>query len=367
MKKMLIKLPVSLPVTYPILVEAGLLQYPSVWLPYNLNFKKIVIITDNNIKKLYGDDLAKLLIKHGCNVLLLSFAPGEKSKNSLIKQKLEKKMFINQFDKNTLCLALGGGVVGDLTGFIAATYMRGIPYIQIPTSLLAMVDSSIGGKTGINTSDGKNLIGSFWQPKAVVVDLNCLKTLPQRHLVNGLIEIIKVFLIDDEKYFLYFQKNINKIKMGDEVVLNNLILRAIKIKARLVSQDEKENNQRKMLNFGHTIGHALEKISAYKMLHGEAVAFGILVESRISNLLGILNDEDYAGVVDMMFLLGFSFEKLRKINVNKVIQATQLDKKIKQGEVQYVLLKKIGQVHESKGAFVHPVVDDIVKQALYDR
>jgi len=215
MKKITIKIPAISSVNYPIFIESGLLQYPSAWLPGDLNFSAIVIITDHTVKKLYGGDLANRLIKQGYKVLLLSFPPGEKSKSNVVKQKLEKKMFMNHCDRNTLCLALGGGVVGDLAGFVAATYMRGIAYAQIPTSLLAIVDSSIGGKTGIDTDDGKNLVGAFWQPKAVVIDLSCLKTLSHRHLVNGLVEIIKMFLTSDKQDFIFFQKNIKKIKMGD--------------------------------------------------------------------------------------------------------------------------------------------------------
>lgn len=364
--------------TYAILIESGLLRYPSTWLPRSLPplrgevprrsgsgediFSTIVIITDHTVKKLYGNDLADCLIKQGHEVLLLSFRPGEQSKNSLTKQKLEKKMFKNHCDRNTLCLALGGGVVGDLAGFIAATYMRGISYIQIPTTLLAMVDSSIGGKTGIDTDYGKNLIGAFWQPQAVVADLNCLKTLPYKHLINGLVEILKVFLIYDKNSFLYFKRNIKKIKISDELVLNNLIFRAVKIKTKIVKQDEQDHHLRKILNFGHTIGHALEKISGYKILHGEAVGLGMLVESRISNVLGILGDEDNKIIENILFELGISNKKLKKINVDKVIQATKLDKKIKQGQVHYVLLKEIGQVYKCDREVTHSVPDKTVKE-----
>ncbi len=198
-KPIMMNIPASKAFTYPILVASDLLAHPEKWLPTDWQKKRLVIITDDNVNKIYGKHLSTILEQ--AKPLLLSFMPGEKSKNSQIKLNLEQRMIQAHCDRDTLILALGGGVVGDIAGFIAATYMRGISYIQIPTTLLAMVDSSVGGKTGINVPQGKNLIGAFWQPTCVIADMNCLSTLPQVHLINGLIEAIKMFATSDAKLF----------------------------------------------------------------------------------------------------------------------------------------------------------------------
>ena len=206
MAKIEVHIPQVAAVNYPVRIEPGLLNQFTRWLADNSRSAEIVIITDHTVKKLYGRLLAHSLKQAGWQVLLLSIPPGEHSKNFEVKQSLENKMLRQGYGRQTVCLALGGGVVGDLAGFIAATYMRGISLIQIPTSLLAMIDSSVGGKTAINTEYGKNLIGAFWQPVSVVADVHCLRTLPKKHLINGLIEAIKMFLTHDRRSFYYLQK-----------------------------------------------------------------------------------------------------------------------------------------------------------------
>ena len=362
MRKLIIKTP-ALPASYPIFINSGQLQYPSTWLPTNLNFSTIVIITDNTVKKLYGHALEHCLTAQGYKVLLFSFPAGEKYKNNQTKQGLEKIMLGHRCGQDTLCLALGGGVVGDLAGFIAATYMRGIAYLQIPTTLLAMVDSSVGGKTGINTPQGKNLIGAFWQPKTVVVDLDCLRTLAPKQMLNGLIEVMKMFLTCDAQSFYFLQKNIKKIIAMEQKIIESLIYRAVKIKTAIITQDERESNQRKLLNFGHTIGHAIENLSGYKILHGEAVALGILVEAKIAQILGVLTNQDYQSIEAILSCFGINSKKLKKFSSAKLIDATKADKKVRDGEVYYVLLKTIGQVYQNNKYFVHPVADDVVREA----
>ena len=354
-------------VSYPshIFISPDLLNKPDIWLFNNSkNFSNIVIITDSNTKKLYAKKLFNILKKQGYKVILLDFPAGEKSKNYIIKQNLEEKMLKHSCDRSTLCLALGGGVVGDLAGFIAATYMRGIKYIHIPTTLLAMVDSSIGGKTGINLAQGKNLIGAFWQPKAIVMDLDCLKTLDYKQSKNGIMEILKIFLVCDKKYFLFFLKNKEKIVNMDKEIIQKLILRAVKLKCNIIKKDEKENNIRKILNFGHTIGHALESASNYDILHGEAVGLGMLVEAKISEDLGLLNNKDFDIIKNILLYFGISGEKLRKYDINndiiikKLIKKTKLDKKALNKQVNYILLTHIGQATQCI------VQDSIVKQAI---
>ncbi|HVV68250.1 MAG TPA: 3-dehydroquinate synthase [Gammaproteobacteria bacterium] len=366
MKKLLINIPAAATHSYPILINSGLLEQPEAFLPENRNFGNLVLVTDNTVKKLYAERFAEKLIGLGYKVTLLAFPAGEQHKNYQTKQHLETRMLRHRFGRDSLCLALGGGVVGDLTGFAASTYMRGIPYVQIPTTLLAMVDSSVGGKTGIDTPQGKNLIGAFWQPQAVVADINCLKTLPKKHLINGLIEALKMFLTSDAESLVYAQAKLDKILAGDETVLKNLIYRAVKVKADVVAKDEKENNLRMILNFGHTIGHAVETLSQYKILHGYAVALGILVEAKIAQLLGLLDFDKYLLIYNLFTGLGIVTSGLKKYTINHIINATKLDKKVRNGAVNYVLLRDIGQVYENKKAFAHPVEDDIVVRALIE-
>lgn len=364
MNQIIMKIPERQSASYSIHVGFDFLLNLEEWLPNDSHTKKIVIITDDNVNKIYGEKLSSKLSQY--KPLLLSFLPGEKSKNYQTKQLLEEQMIQHYCNRDTLILSLGGGVVGDLSGFIASTYMRGIPYIQIPTTLLAMVDSSVGGKTGINTSQGKNLIGAFWQPNCVVIDLNCLMTLPPVHLINGLIEAIKVFITNDIDHLNYVINNISDIQNKDISILKNIVNQAIKIKVNVVSQDERENGQRMILNFGHTIGHALEKITDYTMLHGYAVALGILVEAKISQLLGFLSSEEY-GITQSLFLkLNISGSQLKTMNFDAIIQATKSDKKTQSNNVRYILLKKLGQVCQDNNIYAHPVFDEIVKDALLD-
>ena len=366
MKKLLVNIPASTAHTYPILINSGLLEQPEAFLPENRSFGNVVLVTDNTVKKLYADCLMQQLMALGYKVTLFAFPAGEQHKNYQTKVHLETRMLRHRLGRDSLCLALGGGVVGDMAGFTASTYMRGIPYVQIPTTLLAMVDSSVGGKTGIDTPQGKNLIGAFWQPQAVIADINCLKTLPKKQLINGLIEALKMFLTSDAESLVFAQVKMDKLLQGDEAVLKNLIYRAVKIKAEVVAKDEKENNLRMILNFGHTIGHAVEHLSQYKMLHGYAVALGILVEAKIAQLLGLLDNEKYVLISALFSRLGINAASLKKYTVNHIINATKLDKKAKAGAVNYVLLRDVGQVYENKKAFAHPVADDVVAKALIE-
>jgi 3-dehydroquinate synthase len=366
MKQLTVAIPAKVATSYPIAIGKNLLPTIIQYLKKLLVKAEVVIITDHRVKKLYGQALATALTQQGYNVRLFSFAAGEKSKQQHTKAYLEERMFRAGCDRQTVCLALGGGVVGDLTGFLAATYMRGISYIQIPTTLLAMVDSSVGGKTGIDNSFGKNLVGAFWQPKAVIMDLVCLKSLPQQQLINGLIEAIKIFLTHDAKSFAYVVKNLAELLACHEKNLSYVIHRAVAIKAAVVEQDEQEAGLRAVLNFGHTIAHALEQISNYKILHGYAVAYGILVEAKIAEILGVLSAENYLVIKAIFAKLGILTKDLSKIAVSQVIQLTKLDKKVQAGKVQYVLLKNVGQVYEQKHSFVHPVSDEIVKQAFLE-
>lgn len=347
--------------SYTINIQKGLLSNIS-WIPKQ--YKKIAIITDHVVKKKYATPLVELLQQKSYEVILLSFSSGEKSKNIHTFIKIVNSMLENRYGKDTLVLALGGGVVGDLAGFISATYMRGLAYIQIPTTLLAMVDSSVGGKTAIDMTQGKNLIGAFWQPKAVIIDTHCLSSLSKKHLINGLIEALKMFLTHNKEYFKFLQKNLDAVLKCNKEKLHKIIYQALIIKSSVVMQDEKDNHVRMVLNFGHTIGHALEKISHYKILHGHAVAFGILVESKISEILNILPKKDFLIIQSIIESLGFTRDKLKKFNIKEIINATKIDKKVKAGRVNYVLIKSIGKVYIKNNHYVHEVLDHIVEKAF---
>ncbi len=263
-----------------------------------------------------------------------------------------------------MILSLGGGVAGDLGGFIAATYLRGIPYIQIPTTLLAMVDSSIGGKVGVNTKYGKNLIGTFWQPRAVLIDPSLLKTLPRIHQVNGLCEIMKIFLTCHAENFILLGKRINKRKKYFFQDFENFLKKAIQLKIKVIEGDVHETGERLILNFGHTIGHALELVSCYKMPHGIAIALGILVESKISELMDVLPTKDYQLIEKTIQDLGINKKLLEKFSVEAILKATSYDKKRKNNKNNYVILEAIGKVNIMNNKFVQEVAPGIVRKAL---
>ncbi|MBT3539283.1 3-dehydroquinate synthase [Candidatus Parcubacteria bacterium] len=329
------------------------------------DISNIVIVTDNNIEKLYANKLLHSLKgKLGAyNVRLIIFPADEKNKNQNTVAKLQEEMFKYKCGRDTFVVSIGGGVVGDVAGYTAATYMRGIPYVQVPTTLLAMVDSSIGGKTGVNTKYGKNLVGSFYQPQAVYVDVEFLKKLSQRHLINGLVEAVKMFVTHDREMFQFVVNNYNKILDLDKKVLEKIIKRAIEINIEIIRQDEKENGERGLLNFGHTIGHAIEKLSGYKILHGEAVALGILVEAKVAELLGKLPHKAFVEI-ESFFCELVDIKKLKSYSIQSILKETKLDKKVRAGEVKYVLVKNLGRVCRQGGKFVHTVDEKIVKQAL---
>lgn len=359
-----VKIPARAMTEYPIEMGEGLVNNITRWLP--ATYRKLAIITDSNVKKYYGNVLLNDIKKRDVDAMMVSIPSGERSKNHRNKIRCEAALLKAQCGRDTVILALGGGVVGDMAGFVAATYMRGIPYIQIPTTLLAMVDSSVGGKTGIDTPQGKNLIGAFWQPKAVIIDINHLKTLPKKQFINGLIEALKMFLTHDKKHFNFAKKNIETIMALHPSHVKKIIKAAVTIKARVVNQDEKETNERMILNFGHTIGHALELASNYQLMHGYAVALGILVEAKISQLLGILDEKDFLTIETFFKVLNITGKALKKYSISSIFKAIKMDKKRNKDGVRYILLKKIGEIHRNKQEVAHRVPDDIVKRAWLD-
>jgi 3-dehydroquinate synthase len=357
-----VTLPAESPCDYPIVVGADFHEILS-HLPEGRVFTKCVIITDDTLKTLYGNTLLTHLQHAGQDAILFSVPAGEHSKNVATYQHLIQGLVEAGCERGCVILALGGGVVGDLAGFLAGTYLRGVPYVQMPTSLLAMVDSSVGGKTGINIPQGKNLIGMVHQPLLVLTDVALLKTLPPEHLINGLIEAIKVFLIADYDSLLFVEAELEGILSGDTRLLQDVVARALAIKIGVVSRDEKERGERALLNFGHTVGHALEKVSDYTVLHGIAVGYGILVEARIAQILGVLTVEHLQAIDAIMARLGLHGHFLQQYDISEVIAATKNDKKVRSGCVQYVILQSLGKALIENNRYVHPVSDTVVQQA----
>lgn len=352
--------------SYPIVFSPNILHHLGKLLAESHKASSYVIICDETVKKLFGGVLRKQMLHLDARSLILSIPAGEQSKKASVKNFLEESMFRAGCDRRTLIIALGGGVVGDLAGFVAATYMRGIDYIQVPTTLLAMVDSSIGGKTGINNSFGKNLVGAFWQPKAVYVDFNFLQTLPLNHFKNGLFEVIKIFTTSDTESFKFFQKNVKSILKKNPKVLEKIIARAVELKASVVGNDERESSERMILNFGHTISHAIEKLSGYSILHGYAVALGMLVEGQIAVNAGILSKADFETLKKVILDLGVNTNAIKKYKIKDIIRVTRGDKKSSDGRAKYVLLKKIGGIEVKQHAYAHSISEAEVRKALHD-
>ncbi|MEK9650048.1 MAG: 3-dehydroquinate synthase, partial [Gammaproteobacteria bacterium] len=294
--------------------------------------KKILLLTDKNIPNLYISKIKRILTSQDIKVYVYEISPGEKSKSFVNFQKIHNFLSKNTFLRTDGVVACGGGVVGDLSGFVASTYMRGISYFQVPTSLLAQVDSSVGGKTAINLPSGKNLVGAFYNPKGVFIDTDFLDSLGEREYKSGLAEIIKHALIDDKNFAKYLLKYSKLILARDSSHLKKIITQSLKIKAKIVSIDEKEQGVRAFLNFGHTVGHALEHFFGSQLMHGEAIAYGMAYESKMSLKTLKLRKNDYKLINDILQSYGFDqqihapFEKLKPFMlIDKKNTADQLN------------------------------------------
>ena len=282
----------------------------------------------------------------GFDPVLLTVPPGETAKSLKTVQACYDQLAAHRLERRSFIVALGGGVVGDLAGFVAATYLRGVPFVQVPTTLLAQVDSSVGGKVGVNLKAGKNLVGAFYQPRLVLCDLDTLRTLPERELRAGLAEVIKYGIIYDAKLFTRLERDLPKLLKRDPKTLAEVIARCCEIKAEVVGQDETESGLRAILNFGHTIGHAIENISGYgKYLHGEAIAIGQTLAARISVRLSGLPSKDSARIGNLFAAAGLPTQiKLTAPQRRRMLNAMLLDKKVSGGEVKFVLAENIGKV-----------------------
>ena len=303
--------------------------------------KKICIVTDSKVDPLYGQEVCDLVAGVCKKTCLYSFPEGEESKNLNTVKDLYAFLIENHFDRKDLLIALGGGVVGDLTGFTAATYLRGIDFIQIPTTLLAQADSSIGGKTGVDFDSYKNMVGAFHMPKLVYMNVNTLTTLDGRQFYAGFAEIMKHGLIKDEAYYMWLIKHMYEIHDRKLSVLSEMTYRSCLIKKEVVENDPLEKGERALLNFGHTLGHAIEKAKHFSLLHGECVALGAVAASFISWKRDMISMEEYYEIRDMFvpFNLPISVDN---INAKEVLALTKSDKKMESGSLKFVLLNGIG-------------------------
>ncbi len=308
--------------------------------------RRCALITDSNIAPLLGNEALRILKAEGFEPFLITVPAGETAKRLKTVHACYDQLAAHRLERKSFIVALGGGVVGDLAGFVAATYLRGVAFVQVPTTLLAQVDSSVGGKVGVNLKAGKNLVGAFYQPKIVLCDLNALKTLPAREYRAGLAEVIKYGIIADANLFAKLEKNMAALLRRDAKTLGDVIARCCEIKAEIVSQDETESGLRAILNFGHTIGHALEAISGYgKYLHGEAIAIGQVAAARISTMACGLTGTEAQRMASLFERAGLPTKvKLTRSQRDKLFAAMKLDKKVSGGEVKFVLADKIGSV-----------------------
>ena len=319
-----------------------------------------VIITNPVVAKYYGKSIISGLRKCQLTACLLTVPDGEKSKSAKFAIQLLEKIARYDVGKKIFILALGGGVIGDLSGFVAAVYKRGIPYLQVPTTLLAQIDSAIGGKVAIDLSVGKNLVGAFYQPKMVISDIAALSTLNVRQIRNGLAEAVKYGIICDAKFFDYIESHIDKIFELDPEVLTEIVLVCSKIKANIVMRDEKETKgMRTILNFGHTVGHAIEAAGSYSNYHhGEAIALGMRVAADISYRLGFLDKESVRRINSLLSRLGLP-QRIKKIAFHQIFKFMAHDKKFRAGKNRFILATKIGSVKVVEG-----VPPNIIKTAI---
>ena len=305
---------------------------------------KWMIITDENVDKLYGESLKKAL--EGKENYKFIIDPGEESKTFLTVEKILNKMIENGITRSSKIIALGGGVVGDIAGFCASIYMRGISFIQVPTTLLAQVDSSVGGKTGVNMAQGKNMVGSFYQPQVVIIDTDTLRTLPKRELISGMGEIVKYGVIWDYEFLNFIEENLEDIMNLEEDIMKKIIKKCCEIKAEVVSKDERELGVRKILNFGHTIAHAIESLTDYKRYtHGEAVSIGMYYEALMAKDFGYIDEEYFSKIESLIKRLGVCLD-LSEFSIESLREAMMKDKKNKDGKISFIFPKGRGNVEE---------------------
>lgn len=306
--------------------------------------EKVAVVTNPAIDRLYGAGIRKSLRTSRFAPTMIRIRDGERYKNLAEVERIYDQLILDRFERKSTLVALGGGVIGDMTGFAAATFLRGIPFVQVPTTVVAQVDASIGGKTGVDHPRGKNLIGAFHQPKLVCVDPTVLASLPRREFIAGLAEVVKYGVILDAGFFKYLEQNAAAILAMDPGILFHCIKRSAALKAKVVSADERESGLRKILNYGHTLGHAVETLTGYrKYKHGEAVAIGMASAAKLSYLLGLTEWQVVQRQIALLKSLHLPTE-LPKLDPGSILEVMERDKKVVSGEIFFILPEKIGSV-----------------------
>lgn len=345
--------------SYPISIGAGLFSDPA-----HLSFlsakQKVVVITNVTVAPLYAHKILTLLEHLGCEASVLELPDGEQYKSLDTFNTVMSYLLEGNYARDVVVIALGGGVIGDLVGFSAACYQRGVDFIQIPTTLLSQVDSSVGGKTAVNHKLGKNMIGAFYQPKSVIIDTDCLKTLPAREFAAGIAEVIKYGIIYDEAFFVWLEDNLDDLYALDEQALTYAISRCCQIKAEVVAKDEKESGIRALLNLGHTFGHAIEAELGYgKWLHGEAVSSGTLMAAKTAQLQGLITPQQVERILSILKKAQLPVHTPDTMTFDDFMKHMMRDKKVLSGELRLVLPTGIGSAEVVKG-----VPESIIRQAI---
>ncbi|MGE5196460.1 MAG: 3-dehydroquinate synthase [Anaerolineae bacterium] len=343
----------------------GLLEMDVVALALKSLGSRFAIVCDSLVESLIGAQFLHRLQKKGLHISLFSFPAGELFKTRETKEKLEDEMFSQGFGRDCCIIALGGGVCCDLAGFLASTFCRGVPLVLIPTTLLAMVDGCIGGKTGVNAKNGKNLIGTFYPARSVFLDPALLQSLPLVEVRNGTAEIIKHGLISSKALFQQIEGHLHKWEERDEAFLSDLIWQSCLIKKTIVEQDLQDRGARRLLNFGHTIGHGIEFLTNYEISHGEAIAFGMVIESILSVQVGFLSREELKRIIALFKRCGFSFALPRDLTFQNLVKALQSDKKAIGNTPRFVILEGIGKAASFQGEFCVALEQEQIAAALH--
>tara|TARA_B110000196_G_scaffold160578_1_gene138031 strand:- start:65 stop:1138 length:1074 start_codon:yes stop_codon:yes gene_type:complete len=327
--------------SYPIFIGDGLLRSSELLLPH-IHGKQVLIVTNEIIEPLYLSTLVQSFSSFDVETLVLP--DGEVHKNLEVLNTIFNSLLSKKFNRTTTLVALGGGVVGDITGFAAACYQRGVNFLQIPTTLLAQVDSSVGGKTAVNHKLGKNMIGAFYQPQCVLIDISLLSTLPDREFRSGLAEVIKYGLIADQDFFNWIENNISRLLARDSAALCSAIEKSCFNKAKIVARDEREDDLRAILNLGHTFGHAIETFHSYKgWLHGEAISVGMTMAAKLSSELGWIENNDFCRIRDLLISCNLPVSAPKEMRSKDFLDLMSVDKKVLDGNLRLVLLKSIGK------------------------
>jgi 3-dehydroquinate synthase len=346
--------------SYPVYVEVGALGRLDQLVSEHLPGRRVAMIADASVDELYR---AGRLGAASWNGETITFASGERAKTRDSWARLTDALVERGFGRDSGLIALGGGVTGDLAGFVAATYMRGVPYLQVPTTLLAMLDASVGGKTGVDTPQGKNLVGAFHPPAAVIADPQTLATLPDREYRAGLAEAVKHGLIADRAYFEWMETNAPALTSRGLETLTRLIRRSVEIKAEVVSGDERELGRRAILNAGHTVAHALEQVSGYTLPHGEAVALGLAVECELAEQLGMASGGLRHRVSALLVRLGLPGRLPPGLERSALFASMAADKKNRSGQIRFALAKQLGEMHQENG-WTTPVPTEAIREAM---